>query len=544
MTTIDSELATAHKLLREGAFSEAFVIFNHIIVRQPNELRAWVGVGMYLNMTCQYNEAKLNFEFVIDQQPDNAVAWYGLAQTHNNLGNSVEACQAIDRAADLAPTISDVQLYRAICYASLDATPEQILELFSHWGQAFADPLTARAPPFAPPANSRQQAHKKLKIGYVSADLRDHSVAFFMEPILAHHNPHQVDVYVFSNTKEEDDYTARMKRNVAHWINITNHNDSELYQTIRDLDIDILIDLSGHTYGNRLGLFALRPAPIQITWIGCMYPTGMKAIDYRLTSYSLAPPGTEKLYNEILFRTTTGGVYTPPAGVTVEAEPPCVRNGYSTLVSLNHSRKITDAMLEIWQQILQARPHAQLLILTKELSQEQAEENMLPRLEKLGLPLDRIFISKQLPIEQFMALGEIADIQLDTHPISGGTTTLHALWMGLPVVALPGTDAMSTSTASILTMSRLEEWIAVNENDYIAKALDWIDHPEKIRHFRTSNQTLMQQTAYMDYASSTAEIEKAYRLMWFNHLLGKTVFTDANHDIEQVIQTHFAELTL
>jgi protein O-GlcNAc transferase len=535
MTTIDSELAKADKLMREFAFSEAFIIFNQVICQQPNDYRAWIGVGMYMNMTCQYKEAKENFEFVTQQQPNNAIAWYGLAQTHNNMGNSLEACRAIDRAVALAPNNSAAQLYRAICYASLGATSEQICELFTCWGRLFADPVTDRAPPFAQPLYSRQQASKKLKIGYVSADLRHHSVAFFMEPVFANHSQEQVEVYVFSNSALEDDYTERMKHNVAHWHNIHGRTDAEVFNTIRELHIDILIDLSGHTYGNRLELFAMRPAPVQVTWIGYMYPTGMKAIDYRLTSVPLAPPGTEKFYNEALFRTSTGGMYTAPANIEVSTIPPMMQNGYPTLVSLNHSRKITDAMLSVWHRIMQLRPQAQLLLLTKEISQEKALQSMLPRLENLGMPLDRIFVSKQLPLSEFMTLGDLADIQLDTSPVSGGTTTFHALWMGLPVVALPGVDAMSTSTASILKMCQLEKWIRHNDDSYIEAVLDLIDHPEKIQNFRQNCRSIMCNSPFMDFASSTAELEKAYRLMWINYLLQEKKYLDSSHDLEQIL---------
>jgi protein O-GlcNAc transferase len=537
MSTIDSELERANKLLRETAFSEAFVIFNNIITQDPNEYRAWVGVGMYMNMTCQYKEAKENFEFVTQQQPNNAVAWYGLAQTLNNMGNPIEACRAIDRAVQIAPNNRSVQLYRAVCYASLGATPEQICEMFTCWGKMFADPITDRAPPFSRPSCTRQQASKKLKIGYVSADLRHHSVAFFMEPVFAHHNPEQVEVYVFSNSTIEDDYTERMKQNVPHWIKIYDQSDDAVFRTIRDIGIDILVDLSGHTLGNRLSLFAMRPAPVQVTWIGYMYPTGMKAIDYRLTSFPLAPPGTEKYYNEALFRTSTSSMYVPPSEVDMNTVPPYMHNAYPTLVSLNHSRKITDTMLNVWHQILKQRPQAQLLILTKELSQEKAFENMLPRLEKLGMPLERIFVSKQLPLSEFMKLGDIADIQLDTYPISGGTTTLHALWMGLPVIGYEGVDAMSISTASILRMCQLDDWIASDEQSYVNAVLDLIDHPEKIQTFRESCRDIMRSSAPMNYSVTIKELENSYRLMWINYLIKEKKYLDSTHNLTTILDS-------
>lgn len=527
--------AAAEKLLRDGEYSESFKAYNHLITKNPNDYKAWNGVGMYMLMTCQFKEAKANFEFILQQDPDNVVAWYGLAQTLNNLGNKLEACNAIDKASFIAPRNSSVQLFRSVCYAELGASPEQIYELFKCWGEMFADHITHKAPAFPKQECNAHNISKKLKIGYVSADLRNHSVAFFMEPVFAHHNTQNHAIYVFSNSKQEDSYTARMKENVEHWMDIYEKNDEEAYQLIKEQEVDILVDLSGHTLGNRLTLFAMRPAPVQLTWIGYMYPTGMKAIDYRLVNYAIAPPGTEKYYNETLFRTRSGSMYSPPPEVQVSAEPPLIHNGYPTLVSLNHSRKITDHMLGLWRKILMLRQDARLVILTKEISQEKAFENLIPRLEKLNMPLDRIHVLKQLPLHEFMTLGDVADVQLDTSPVSGGTTTLHALWMGLPVVAFAGLDAMSISTASALRVCKLDDWIVQNEEDYISKVLELIDNPEKIREFRQTCQNTMRSSPFMDYDTSTTELEKSYRLMWINYLLQEKKYIDSSHDIDAII---------
>lgn len=536
MNQPETDHATAEKLLRDGEFSESFKVYNQLITQNPQDYKAWNGVGMYMLMTCQFKEAKANFEFIIQQDANDVVAWYGLAQTLNNLGDKLEACNAIDKAYLIAPRNPSVQLYRSVCYAELGATPEQIYELFKCWGEMFADNITNKAPPFPKLEYNVQNIRKKLKIGYVSADLRNHSVAFFMEPVFAHHNTHDHAIYVFSNSKQEDSYTARMKENVEHWIDIYEKNDEEVYQRVKELEIDILVDLSGHTLGNRLTLFAMRPAPIQVTWIGYMYPTGMKAIDYRLVNYAIAPPGTEKYYNEALFRTNSGSMYSPPPNVQVSAEPPLTHNGYPTLVSLNHSRKITDHMLGLWRKILMLRQDARLVILTKELSQEKAFENLIPRLEKMDMPLERVYVLKQLPLQEFMTLGDVADVQLDTSPVSGGTTTLHALWMGLPVVAFAGVDTMSISTASALRVCQMDDWIVQNDDSYIAKVLELIDNPEKIRNFRQTCQDSMRSSPFMDYVASTAELEKAYRLMWINHLLQEKKYLDSSHDIDSMVE--------
>lgn len=535
MNPTDTDHAAANKLMRRGEFSMAFQAYNNIISTDPTDYRAWNGLGMYMLMTCQFKEARENFEFVIQQDPSNAVAWYGLSMALNNIGHKLEACQAVDKAASLAPNNSAIQLNRAVSYAELGASPSQIYELFKCWGEMFADHVTDMAPVLEKPEYNFKNITKKLKIGYVSADLRNHSVAFFMEPVFSHHNKENHEIYVFNNSYQQDEYTAIIKANVDHWFDIFEKTDEDVYNLIRELEIDILVDLSGHTMGNRLAVFAMRPAPVQVTWIGYMYPTGMKAMDYRLVSYAIAPPGTEKYYNEALFRTTSGAMYTPPPAVQVSADPPLTHNGYLTLISLNHSRKITDHMLGLWRKILMLRLDARLVILTKEISQEKAFENMIPRLEKMDMPLDRVHVLKQLPLKEFMTLGDVADVQLDTSPVSGGTTTLHALWMGLPVVAFAGVDTMSIASASALRVCKLEDWIVQNDDSYIAKVLELIDNPDKIKNFRQTCQDTMRTSPFMDYVASTAELEKAYRLMWINHLLQEKKYIDSSHEIDSIV---------
>ena len=542
MNQPDSEHDIADKLLHKGDYSEAFKIFNGIVCKNPNDIRGWVGIGMYMIMTLQFNEARANFEFIIQQEPNHALAWYGLAQTHYNMGNSYEACKAIDQASSIAPNSSSIQLFRAICYAALGATPEQVCELFKCWGECFSDPITDSSPQFSAPEYNEQNINKKLKIGYVSADLRFHPVAFFMEPVFAKHNKSTCEIYVFNNYSSKDSYSNRIESYVDHWFDIYDKTDDEVYALIKENSIDILIDLSGHTMGNRLSVFARRAAPVQATWLGYMYPTGMKAIDYRITSFKLAPPGLEQSFNEHLFRMTAGAVYAPPLPVNISAEPPMVKNGYPTLISLNHSRKVSDQMLELWRRILLARPLAKLIILTKEITQEKAFENLLPRLEKLDLPLERVFISKEIPLYEFMTLSDVADIQLDTHPISGGTTTLHAIWMGLPIVALSGGSSMSNSSASILNMCKLGEFNTENEDAYFYKVLDLIDNEEKIRNFRANSQKHLQDSPLMDYVGFATELEKSFRLMWINHLLQHKKYLDSSHDIDLMVE-HCNETT-
>jgi protein O-GlcNAc transferase len=539
----EAMMKQANKHLRAGQGVLAIEIYNKVLSDNPMDMRAWMGVGMAMVLTQQWKHALDNFEFVLSQRPHYPEALYGMSSVKQAMGDHQGAREAIDAACSAAPDSWLIHRYKGYIYATTGASPEEILQIYCDWGQKFADPLTDKALPFAPLSTAQKNPRRKLRIGYVSGDLRLHSIAFFIEPIFQHHDPEQVDVHVYSTLNIKDTYTMRMQQHVPHWHDVFEMSEDELFKLIRKHRIDVLIDLSGHTAGDRLMVFARKAAPVQLTWLGYMYPLGMKAVPYRLSDYGNITPETRRHYNETPFYIQCGGMYHPPHNAPLCLVPPIVKNGYPTFISLNNSRKVTDEILQTWGKILKQLPTARMILMTDEREQAKALEHMLPRLHAFDLPEDRITISKRLKLDEFMRLAERADVQLDTYPISGGTTTFHALWMGLPVVALKGNDASSSSTESILNVFGYQDWLVEGTEAYVQKAIELGQNTTALQQQRQHCRAHMQAKPIMNYSERTREIERAYRLMWFNHLLGKTVFTDANHDLEQAIQTHFAETT-
>lgn len=212
--------------------------------------------------------------------------------------------------------------------------------------------------------------------------------------------------------------------------------------------------------------------------------------------------------------------YAPPEYSPLCEEPPMLRNGYPTLISLNNSAKITDEMLAVWARILHERQDARLIIMVKEQDADAAQAHMQPRAEAAGMPLDRVSVLHQQPLDGFMELGHIADVALDTSPISGGTTTLHALWMGLPIVALDAERAADASTARMLQGLGFGGEIAQDVDGYVRAALSLLDDPERLRRQRLASRMGLEGSVLMDYVSRTAELEKGYRHMWLNWLRG------------------------
>ncbi len=491
----------------------------------------WLKIAnIYLRIQ-QYQQAASNFEFLLTLRPDNPQATYGLAIAYFYLGRLDEACELIDRAVQLMPGNATFVLDRANILSTRSSDPQIKRQLYQDWGRQFADPLLIDEP-----FDLDRDPYRKLRIGYVSGDMREHSVAFFMAPVFEHHDEKAVDVFVFSTDSQEDAMTARLKKLVPHWFSVADMDDMALYHLIRKNKIDILIDLSGHTRGHRLAVFARRAAPVQVTWLGYVGSTlGMQAMDYRLTDFSMDPPGDENYYIEKLFRLSCMASYMPPQAAPLEPLPPVMRGNPPTLISLNNSRKITDAMLVVWGRILEMRPAAQLIIHVLAPGMDEAIEAIQPRLEKLGLPLDRILVSPTVSLNEFMERGTLADVALDTAPISGGTTTLHTLWMGLPVVTMKGNEAVSTSTDATLRAFGLGRWVASNEDEYIQKVLELLDNPESLVEHRATIRGKMQASSLMDYRGRCAELESSYRRMWFNYLVGEKRILDCMVPFEPVI---------
>lgn len=535
MTSFAADRVAAEEFLLTDKVFPALEIYNRIIGEKPTDAQAWLGVGMVMVRTLQWEQAVETFKFVLQLDAGSSLALNGLSVALFQLGEQQAACEMADAASQAAPRDWRIHQWRAYAHATMKADPVCTLALYKDWGRRFADPLTARALPLPKLTSEQKNPARRLKVGYVSGDLRQHSVAFFMEPVFAHHNPDEVEIFVYS-TGQRDAYTERIAAHVPHWFDVFDMGDENLCKLIRSHQIDVLVDLSGHTVGHRLFVFARRAAPVQVTWLGFLNPLGMKAMDYRLTDAALSPPGSELFYSEHLFRLDWVASYAPPFGIPLVSEPPMLAHGHPTLISLNNSKKVTDEMLRVWMRILMLRPDAQLVLMTQELDQEKAATQMLPRLEKLGFPLDRIHVSRQLPLNDFMTLGGLADIALDPSPISGGTTTFHALWMGLPVVALEGGDAMSGASASTLRGFGYDDWVVGDQEAYVRKVLALMDDPDALQEHRQTVRQRMQASPVMDYVERTAELERAFRLMWVNHLLGERRHLDARADLQAAIK--------
>ena len=500
------------------------------VALNPSRADLWESLGTVYAQIEAWSLCVTSLEIALALQPNKPSNEYAMALALYYLGEKERAVALIDSACQHSAR-SGFWAMRAYIHSHTNRDPAHTLRVHQDWGRRFADPLTRKAKPLVVKDRSPR---KRLKIGYVTADFRNHSVSFFMYPVLRHHNPEAVEIHVYSSGKR-DAVTESMEQLVPHWHEVAALNDEELCERIRADGIDVLVDLSGHTTNHRLLMFARRAAPVQVTWIGYALPLGMKAMDYRLVDHSLAPLGHEKYYSETLFRLPYSASYAPPDYAPLCEEPPLLRNGYPTLISLNNSAKITDAMLAVWARILQERPDARLIIMVKERTADAAQASMQPRVEAVGMPLERVSVVHQQPVNRFMELGHLADVMLDTAPISGGTTTFHALWMGLPVVTLGGQRGVDASSGCVLNGAGFGHEMAANEEQYVQRALQFMGDAEYLARRRQTVRPQMQACGYMNYVERTQEVEQAFQLMWLNYLSGNTHWCDTATSLEDAL---------
>ncbi|MEQ6310659.1 glycosyltransferase [Delftia acidovorans] len=530
--SIDSELTRIRAMVDRAQFLEALSDLAQLVARDPRNSKVWLHIGfVYVRMSI-WPQAMEALQMALEIEPRMPNAQRLLALALFSTGRRQEACDLIDDACRHAKNENTHWMTRAYIHSHTSSDPLKSLEVARDWGRRFADPLTRNAKPFPP---RDRNPRKKLKVGYVTADFRQHSVAFFMQPVLEHHNPDNVEIHVYSSGRP-DKMTEKLRALVPHWHDAAEQTDDQLYEQIRADGIDVLVDLSGFTLGHRLEVFARRAAPVQVTWLGYMHTLGMKAMDYRLVDAGIAPPSHAPYYSENLFQLACMASYAPPEYSPLCEEPPMLRNGYPTLISLNNSAKITDEMLAVWARILHERQDARLIIMVKEQDADAAQAHMQPRAEAAGMPLDRVSVLHQQPLDGFMELGHIADVALDTSPISGGTTTLHALWMGLPIVALDAERAVDASTARALQGLGFGDDVANSVDSYVQTAVRLMNDVEHLQLHRSRARSSLAHSVLMDYSARVQELEKALRIMWLNWLRGSRDALSVAHDLDALLQ--------
>jgi predicted O-linked N-acetylglucosamine transferase (SPINDLY family) len=493
-------------LLQQGRTEEAFVTLQLALGINPRSLIGLINMGNVLKDLGQFTKAFECLQIAVQLAPTSHLAHNNLGTVLNELGHAAEAAGCFRRALELKPDYHWAHSNLLFTQQYLpDITPAERFAEHCRYDEKFAQPLAFAVAPH----RNAPDPERRLKIGYVSGDFREHSVALFIEPVLAAHDAAQVEVFCYANQIVNDAMTTKLRSHVPHWREVAALDDEALAALIREDGIDILVDLSGHTARHRLLTFARKPAPIQGTMIGYMQTTGLRAMDFRITDPQLDPPGASEAFNtEELVRLSAGAAtFRPPAFAPAVNELPALNKGHITFGAFNNLAKVTPEVIAAWAEILESVPNSRLLVVGR------AGNAVKPALEERGIAAERIEAIDRLPLAQYLALHHRVDLLLDTFPYNGGTTGLLAIWMGVPFVTVDGTEATSHAGAALLRPLGLSRLIAVNPADYILKAVATAGDLPRLAEWR---RTLRAELAphLGDGRLYTSQLEGAFRDMW------------------------------
>lgn len=519
-------LGEIYAALRKYAAAEAS--FRAALQRRPDDPASLTDLGNALHAQGKIDAAEACYQRVAQVAPDLPASYCNLGTVAQARGAYEEAIRyyrsALQRDSSLAPIWDN--LGNCLTYSPLHG-PNDVLEAFSEFNRFIAEPLIDTRP-----HSNLRQPDRPLRVGYLSPDFRKHAVAYFALPLIEGHHPDQVEVVCYYNHRQQDEWTARFKAAAKHWVDCVNLDDAALAERIRGDGIDILVDLAGHTEGNRLLVFARKPAPVQATWLGYVTTTGLTSIDYRLTHADADPSGTDKYYSEKLWRLPgTMWCYRPLPNMPEVTSPPFRRKGFITFGSFNRFSKISPRVLESWARILSQVPGSHLMMC---LPKGEVRQEVAAFFAKRGVAPERISAYDKVPHARFWALHGEVDIALDPYPFNGGTTSCETLWLGVPIVSCTGADpdispedsilGNSNSTFSARFSSRmgyaflnslgLPELAAKNESDYIKLAVTLAQDSRRLEELRRTLRERMANAPLTDERRFVRDVEAAYRHMW------------------------------
>ncbi|MGE0093346.1 MAG: tetratricopeptide repeat protein [Alphaproteobacteria bacterium] len=489
---------------------EAEAEYRKALALDPTSLAALVNWGNLCKEGGRTTEAMDLYRRALRHHPNAAPALNNLANLLKDQGMVEEALTLFRRAIAIEPKFGHAHsnLLLTMHYVP-GPSPEEIFAAHREWAARFPAINAAHA-------NSRDP-ERRLRVGYVSPDFRRHPVASFIEPILAAHNRGHFEVFCYAVHLKSDPVTARLKALADHWREIGPLDAEAAANLIRADGIDVLVDLVGHTANNRLAVFAHKPAPVQVTYLGYPGTTGLPAMDWRITDEVADPPGdAETLHTEALMRLpeTFQCFRKPPDAPAVEPVP-MLKAGHATFASFNMLAKVHPALVARWAEILRAVANSRLVLKAAPFRDAGTRAHYHAMFAQHGIVAERVELLGYIPsAAAHFALYNRIDVALDTDPYNGATTTCEALWMGVPVVTLAGRSHVGRVGTALLTHLGLEEMIATSPGDYVARAVALARDPARLAALRSNLRPRMEASSLTDPARFTSALEDAYRAMW------------------------------
>jgi len=493
---------------------EAERCFLRILTIAPKRVATYNDLAKLYSDFAHFSKARDLCQKGLELEPRSPALWNTLANAQHSIGLIDESIQSYRTVLEFTPSLAAAHsnLLLVMHYPS-GIGPDELFEEHRRWGRMHAPPgLASRV--FS---NSPDPA-RRLRIGYLSPDIRKHSVAFFLEPLLDHRDHNRFEVYCYANVQSPDEVTQRLKGKFDHYRNIVGMRDTQVAELIRGDQLDLLIDLAGHAGSLNATVLGYKPAPVQVTYLGYPDTTGIAAVDYRITDAISDPPGAEQRYVETLVRLPGGFLcFRPPESLPDIGPPPGLATGNVTFGSFNREFKVSQLALDLWCRILHAVPGSKILMKSVAGDDPVTREHQFSEFGRRGIARDRVrlvgFIATQ---SGHLAAYRTIDIALDTFPYHGTTTTLDSLMMGVPVITLSGYHHASRVGASLLTIVGCPELIAATEEEYVAKAVALAADLKRVSSYHGSLRQRLLDSPLCDGPGFIRNFEYALRGMWCN----------------------------
>ena len=505
-----TRLGVAHRML--GEEEQAIEHYEAFVDTCPGQANIHHALGQCYTLTKSPSQALKHFQIAFELAPNLGGLKNNLAIALHNTGESQQALELLTDLVEAFPSNLRGHSNRCLtAHYSSTLSDEELHTLHLSAGQAIAHELPVRFQDFP----QTPDPQRRLRVGFVSPDFRAHPVGWFLRPLLQHRDPTSWECYCYSDVSQSDALTTQLQSMTDHFHDVARKSDSHIVETIRQDQIDILIDLAGHTANNRLRVFAHKPAPVQASGMGYVNTTGLSAMDYLISDHHQTPEGVDELYTETLTRLPNGYItYAAPDYIPDVNALPALQKGHLTLGCMNRLAKLTPETLKLWGDLLEAIPDATLLLQTNGLEDPQLAGQLLQRLTTEGISPERVTLKGSAPHQDFLGAYHSVDIALDPLPYSGGLITCEALWMGVPVVTLKGARFASLHSTSHLRNVGLPEWVADSPQQYIDLVKDWARRLPELSTLRAGLRAKAKASPLGDGAQYTRNFESFLRESW------------------------------
>ena len=511
---IESFINLGNLLARQAQFEEALRLQRNAVELQPQNFNAHLNLGITLLTTGNIAMAKDSLRRAVKLNPNSAEANLCLGSALKDSGNLIDALEYIEKSLELNP---DYLLAHNVLLFTQNYVSNMSAQAVLEKAIRFNSVVNRLATPYTTWKNSRNP-QKKLRIGFVSGDLCDHPVGYFVESVvsaIATFQEHRLEVFAYLTRDNDDAISVRIKANCSALRMVGNLSDESLAGVIYQDSIDILIDLAGHSAHNRLSVFAWRAAPVQATWLGYFATTGLSSIDYLIADPWTLPSDQEKNFTEKIWRLPeTRLCFSPPDVDICVNTLPAKTNRYITFGSFNNLSKIGEPVLELWASLLLRTPNSVLLVKAKQLSDLVVRQQTLDRFARHGISKTRLILEGHQSRAEYFATYHKIDFVLDSFPYPGGTTTVESLWMGVPVLTLAGEKFLSRQGVGLLMNAGLSDWIAKDPEEYLSLATSHSQDFDKLELLRANLRGIVTKSALFDAKSFVSHLESCFRDMW------------------------------